>query len=469
MASGSGLRVPLALRVPMRSSQRLGVRLPPPRKLSLAYKPVAPEPTLPPPAPAWVMPVRLRSFVLVLAVGLCGRWFAPRALAYWQLHNTATEVSDYAVCMVGGAGPELLWQRPAEFWRLVRRRLLASPEEARPFAACLPSAGAFSDAAERRRAYQASARDFREYAGAATAQAAFSLDDLKVSGQRLDELAQAARPLLTKDPIELLHASLRARSAPALFELPVPALGRGLPAADLGYATVKQVDSAYVLAAGRGANLSGYWTRDGGRTWLSASPEELSADLRSGTCSVARAHTSFRLGMVGDLLQVETWQNGQLSSSAPLAPAERNLIAFACDAEGVVAVLGDETRRQPATFRWCPAAGRCRELAVPAAVAHETAGPLALSAARARGATILALSRQGIVRVFSSRDAGQTWTPPVVAYDAAELPETTQFRVPPSRLLSLGDRVLLYAGADAEHSSYPVLASDDLGASWHAP
>jgi hypothetical protein len=166
---------------------------------------------------------------------------------------------------------------------------------------------------------------------------------------------------------------------------------------------------------------------------------------------------------------VESWQNGQLQASAPLAPAERNLIAFSCDAEGVVAVLSDETRREPATFRWCPAAGRCRDLPVPAAVARETAGPLALSAARARGAIILALSRQGIVRVFSSRDAGQTWTPPVVAYDAAELTDAAHFPVPPSRLLSLGDRVLLYAGADPEHSSYAVLASDDLGASWHTP
>jgi hypothetical protein len=39
----------------------------------------------------------------------------------------------------------------------------------------------------------------------------------------------------------------------------------------------------------------------------------------------------------------------------------------------------------------------------------------------------------------------------------------------PTRLLSLGDRVLLYAGAERDRPSYAVLASDDFGASWHAP
>jgi hypothetical protein len=71
------------------------------------------------------------------------------------------------------------------------------------------------------------------------------------------------------------------------------------------------------------------------------------------------------------------------------------------------------------------------------------------------------------VRVYSSRDDGQTWTPPVVAYDASEVPEFASAGVP-TRLLSLGNRVLLYAGAEREHPSYAVLASDDFGASWHS-
>jgi BNR/Asp-box repeat len=470
MATGSGLRVPLALRVPMRGTRQVGIRMPLSRALSAPRKPIATEPTLPPPQRFGVMPpVRLRLLAFLLAASLGVHWFVPRALAYWQLHNAATEVSDYALCMVGSAGPELLWQRPAEFWRLVRRRLLASPEDTRPFAGCVPAAGAFPDASERRRAHQAKAGDFLEYATAVAPATAYSLEDLKVTAQRIDDLARASRPLLSKDPLELLRPSLRARSAPLLFELPLPAAGRGLPAADLGYAAIKELDSGYLLAAGRDANLTAYWSRDGGRTWSPTSSDDLTSELRVGSCSVAHATTSFRLAVSGERLQLESWQGGQLGSSVPLAPADRHLLAFSCDTRSAVAVLSDDTRQEPASFRLCPALERCRDLPVPAAVAAEGGGSLALSAARARGATILALAREGIVRIFSSRDDGQTWTPPVVAYDAAEAPESPDFRVTPTRLLSLGDRVLLYAGADREHPSYAVLASDDLGASWHAP
>ena len=451
----------------MRGSRQIGVRMPGSRVLPLVRPAALPEPTLPPRPRELMLPVRLRLLLVLLSLGLCGRWFVPRALAYWQLHNAATAVADYALCMVGSAGPELLWQRPAEFWRLVRRRLVASPADTRPFAACLPSSDAFPDAPERRRFHQARARDFSEYANPATSEAAFSLEDLKVSAQRIDEFARAARPLLSKDPRELLHPSARARSAPLLFELPLPALGRGLPAADLGYAAVKQLGSGYLLATGRDANLAAYWSRDGGKSWSPTSADDLEAELRIGSCSVANALTSFRLRVSGDVLQLESWQKGQLASTASLASAERRLLGFSCDAEGAVAVLSDDTRREPAAFRVCPALGRCRELSVPETIHARSASTLELSLARARGATIVAASRAGIVRVYSSRDDGQTWTPPVVAYDASEAPDFACAGVP-TRLLSLGERVLLYAGAEREHPSYAVLASDDFGASWQS-
>ena len=431
--------MPLSLRVPVRGSRQMGVRLPASRPAPLSRAAAVPEPTLPPRPRELMLPVRLRLLVVLLSLGLGARWFAPRALAYWQLHNTATSVADYALCMVGSAGPELLLQRPLEFWRLVRRRMVASPADARPFAACVPGVDAFDDAIGRRRAHQARARDFAEYASPSPAGSALSLEDLKVSAQRIDDLARASRPLLSKNPLELMHPSLRARSAPLLFDLPLPALGRGLPAADLGYAAVKQADGGYLLATGRDANLSAYWSRDGGQTWSPTRAADLAAELRIGSCAVASAATSFRLSVAGDTLQLESWQRGQLASSVPLASAERRLLGFSCDAEGAVAVLSDEARHEPAAFRICRALGRCRDLAVPEGVAARTASDLALSAARARGATILAASRAGIVRIFSSRDDGQTWTPPVVAFDAGELPGPVSPSVP-TRLLSLGDR-----------------------------
>jgi len=453
----------------LRGSRQRGVRLP---------QPLAPDlrrqrrtPTLSPTTvsiPAAVPPVRLRLVLALATLALGVHWFTPRALAYWRLHGAATEFANYALCMAGSGGPELLARQPAEFWRLIRRRLIASPPEARPFASCVPSAEAFPHAAERRPAHQARARDFLEYSSAVAPATAFSLEDLRVDVGQLDALARSARPLLASSGRELIVPSTRARSAPLLASPPVPAEGRGLPAADLGYAAVHPRADEVLLAAGRDANLAAYRSRDGGRTWATTSADQDGMDLDAGHCSSGRGTTSFRLGVAGAALQLESWQRGQLASSFPLAAAEQRLLALSCDAHAAVAVLTEEAQRRPATFRLCPELSRCRELPVPTDLGLTQTAGLELSVARVQGATILALTSAGIVRVISSRDDGQTWTPPVVAYDAGEVPELPYLRVVPTRLLSLGGRALLYAGADRQHLSYAALASDDLGASWHA-
>jgi hypothetical protein len=92
-----------------------------------------------------------------------------------------------------------------------------------------------------------------------------------------------------------------------------------------------------------------------------------------------------------------------------------------------------------------------------------------IDVARVEGTTILSTTMHGLVRVSSSRDNGKTWTPFTVAFD-----EGTQFGLGadvkiPGRLLSLGKRVLLYGGAPKANQTYPVLVSDDLGASFRSP
>jgi hypothetical protein len=84
-----------------------------------------------------------------------------------------------------------------------------------------------------------------------------------------------------------------------------------------------------------------------------------------------------------------------------------------------------------------------------------------LSIARIKGVAVMALSRGGVVRVISSRDDGATWTPPVVAFDRAEHGGTT-----PTHLLSLGSKLVLYAGSGNARESYPSLWSSDFGTSW---
>jgi hypothetical protein len=86
---------------------------------------------------------------------------------------------------------------------------------------------------------------------------------------------------------------------------------------------------------------------------------------------------------------------------------------------------------------------------------------------RAAGVTVLAVPSHGIVRVASSRDDGATWTPFTVAFDPAAYPEL-RFDVPaPDRLYVSGKRVLLFGAPPKPNMRFPVLASDDFGASWH--
>ena len=81
------------------------------------------------------------------------------------------------------------------------------------------------------------------------------------------------------------------------------------------------------------------------------------------------------------------------------------------------------------------------------------------------GTTIVAMAMGRIVRVTSSRDGGASWTPFSVAYDAGEdAPPGARL---PTDLLALGRRVLLYAPPGRVGETYPLLYSDDQGASWH--
>src|SRR5262245_41975879 len=71
-------------------------------------------------------PVRIRTVLAVALVAGLGAWVVPRGLAAWRLQTVATELADYALCMVGPTGPALIRDNVSEFQRLVRRRLVAS-------------------------------------------------------------------------------------------------------------------------------------------------------------------------------------------------------------------------------------------------------------------------------------------------------------------------------------------------------
>jgi hypothetical protein len=403
----------------------------------------------------------------VVALGLNS--LIPRLLAYWQLHGAATGFANYALCMVGPTGPVLLKDRPGEFWRLVRRRLVAAPAEARPFAACSPLLEAFPEAAQRLPVHQARAEEFREYATLrSTSRASLSLGDLQVTSARLEELADAARPFAAADYAELVVASRTARGAPHPVELPKPTEGHGLPALTHGYSASSTSDGGYLLVSGVGDNLRAFHSVDGGTSWSPAPAHTAAARAGAGRCSVSPDAPAFKLTLGHDQLRIESWRAAESEASFVLGAAGSQLLGFACDRAAALAIVQEPGQPRP-VLRLCPHLGRCRDLNLPAELREAIRPEASLAVARVRGVAVLAMAHQGIVRVVSSRDDGETWTPSVVAYDHEEHAHLSRAQQVPARLLALDDRVLMYAGSAQPRSGYPVLVSDDYGASWQTP
>lgn len=407
------------------------------------------------------LPFRLRWLVLLLGAGLGLRAFGLRAVAYWQLHATATQFGNYAACMVGPTGPQLLRDRPQEFWQLVRRRLVASAADARPFAACAPALSGFAGT-ERQAAHEAKASDFREYAALRSDQrVARELSELLVSDARVTELLAAAWPLAPADLDDLVRPARHAKVAPHPVEPPHPARGRGLPAADLGYSSVRATDSGLLLVAGQGANARAYRSVDGGITWAEGDVGDPAAAALEGLCSSEDGDARFRVRHSGAQLLVESLRSGAAASSFPFASADSRVLGFACDGGAALAITRDDGESRTA-FRVCPHLAPCKSLAVPPPLRRLSPDEVSLSIARIKGVVVIAMARAGIVRVISSRDDGATWTPPVVAYDRGEQGGGAT----PTHLLSLGSKLVLYAGGRSASDVYPSLSSSDFGASW---
>jgi hypothetical protein len=408
----------------------------------------------------------LRYVLLVVLVGLGVHSLVPRAVAYWHLHSAATDFANYGLCMVGPTGPDLLQERPEEFWRLARRRLVASDPDGKPFARCVESLGAFEAERERKVAHEASAQQFREYEGIGpTFQPSLSLSDLVVTTQRLEQLVSDSSPFSRVGFAPLVRPSRNARAVPHPVSLPAPGLGKGLPASSVGHGSLLSLDGATALVTGRDANLSAYLSRDGGFSWTPADTQEPRIAAAGGRCSVAENEPSFQIAFDERRMRVESWLGGSLETSFPVTSADRTLLDVSCDNAAVLIATGD-VEGGDLTLHLCKHVNRCRDLSLPEPLAGARARQRSFSLARVKGVMVLAMARGGIVRVISSRDDGESWTPSTVAYDRHEYSEPERSWGTPTRLLALGERVLLYAGSPVSGQRYSALVSEDFGASW---
>lgn len=420
-----------------------------------ASAPAAVAPAVPAP------PLRLR-FVLILALLAWGLWSGyPRMQAAFRLHDATVATANYGLCMVGPTGPTLIRDRDSDFQRLVRRRLIASAPTDKPFHRCSKLALGVTRSVEVERTHNLTAADFREYSGRGT-----PLAELGVTAAPLAQLFADAWPFARGGYTQLMKSSLGAVEAAHVPAPPRPAVGRGLPAKSGIYRNVWRDGGGFGLALGAGSDTALYTTSDRGVTFRPLARRGDVFQTRAERCASQDGRRVYQLTPRedGSSQQVLFSLEGGEPQTSELSPMAERLLGTGCDERSLVVLTADRERLH---LRLCPFGGRCGELPLPASVLAAPASGVDVT--KLKGTVVLSSAQDGVVRVVSSRDEGRSFTPAVVAFDASEYPELSLARRAPSRLLSLGERLLLFGGAVKGSDTYPVLASDDQGVSFRTP
>lgn len=411
------------------------------------------------------LPFRLRHVLGLILLGLIGTWIWPRGHAAWRLHNLAVIHADYALCMVGPTGPELLRSDSAGFIELVRRRLISVMPDEQPFIACQKFVERMRVSHSAFRLHGAQAVDFTEYHNAPAAAPRLSLDALQISSAALEELAEDAWPFVRSGPGKLMKPSSYAKEAPHVTVAGPPGRGTGLPAARSIYRSTAAYGDAVVVALGSGANARILMSKNRGIDWVPGG-RHLASEIQD-RCLADEEGRAFTLSRMSDGRRIVVSQGpGAPPQVAVLAPSEEEIAGISCDKSALVASLvlpEDAAGRRPLRLRLCPFRRPCSDLDPP----NTGRDPLYYPAdvARVGGDTIIARTSGGITRVSSSRDDGRSWLPWTVAFDRAS---TGSDSPAPFLLLVVGDDVLLYSGS-RDASAYPLLISEDHGASFHSP
>jgi hypothetical protein len=420
-------------------------------------EPPRPAVTAAPPAP----PFKLR-FVLLLLGAAALVWSGyPRMQSAFRLHDVTVATADYGLCMVGPTGPTLIRDRDSDFQRLVRRRLMASAPGERPFHRCSKLARSITGQVDAERMHELTAAEFREYSGRGA-----SLSELGVSAAPLAQLFHDAWPFARGGYTQLIKPSLGAVEAAHVPAPPRPAWGKGLAPRSGVYRNVWREGSGFGVALGAGSDSALFVTADRGLTFRPLARRGDVLETRAERCSSVDGRKQYRLAPRedGSAEQVLFSLEGAEATASELSPMTERVLGTSCDERSLVALTAERDRLH---LRLCPFGGRCGELPLPPAL--QGASAAGVDVAKLKGTVVLSVATDSVVRVLSSRDEGRTFTPAVVAFDAAEYPELGLGRRPPTRLLALGDRLLLFGSAVKGSEAYPLLASDDQGVSFRTP
>jgi hypothetical protein len=400
--------------------------------------------------------IRLRYVLLLAVAGALVMMGYPRAKAAWRLHDQASALANYGLCMVGPTGPTVIRERASEFRQLARRRLLSSEEQDQPFALCKPLYEQYfqRDGETLKR----TAAQFTEYASVATVDGA-DLGQLVPELEPLARLSDAAWPFHRKPFLELVKPSTHAKEAPHPVEFPVPVVGSGLSGAKELYRTAWAEGGRAWIAMGHGVNLALFESNDGGQHWQRTSLSTPGVAEHGGRCAGNDAQQSFTFEQQDGKLTVVS-----MMGDDPVAKTTLRLKATprssSCDGSVAVFVAEPENEEESPLAVLCQHGARCGKLQVPAGWLGT-----GFDVAQIKGVTIFASVNQGVVRVRSSRDHGRSWTPATVAIDAVSAglapSEVTEVHLQP-----VAERLLLWVTGETQRRSYPLVVSEDLGASF---
>jgi hypothetical protein len=350
-----------------------------------------------------------------------------------------------------------------EYSVLLRRRLLDAPGSARPFQSCSRFLERLGLGEREKQIHELPARDFVEYRDEDGP--GHRLDELGVTLDVVRSLADEAWPFVRGGYARLIEPSTHTEEAPHTSAPAAPGLGRGLPERRAVYRSTAVYGNRVVTIFGSGQGELALTSDDGGHTFRPGG-SNLHSEL-SERCPIDQEGRSFTTMTSGAERVVLSHGPAAVPHVAFLSSARQRLLAVACDAQGLVAlVLAGEGRTGQVAARSCAYRGRCVDMRLPELAGEPLAG--AVDIARLAGDTIVAVATGGITRVASSRNGGQDWTPWIVAFDRRSLSKDGGERTP-FHLLAVADSVLLYGGAARADQSYYLLASADHGATFRAP
>jgi hypothetical protein len=403
----------------------------------------------------------LRHLLLPLAFGL-GLWgIYPRAKAAWVLHDAATALADYARCMAGPTGPGAVRESSDGFRKLLRRRLLSAQPTDRPFAACGSLAQELVPGPTTERAHAAEAAQFAEYNDVALAagddKEGFTLAAVGIGASVLDPLSAAAWPFERNGYRHLIESSSTAKEASHPQELPLPAAGAGFPRKGSLYRPTWFAGGRWLAASGSQSTMSVVESSDFGVTWGATSLNQPAIGDYAGRCAQFGSSNSFTVERTESGFAVQSWSTEQVLSRAQLA-AGLEVTRTACDSSVLLLVVSAKQKALPGVLA-CEHGRACTPLNLD--VAWLAAD---FDVAQIEGVSVVLTTGNGVTRVRSSRDRGASWTPGIVAYDAEQAGAPVSSA--PTQLVVMGRRLMLY-GQAAPRQAYPVLYSDDFGASFH--